>query len=181
MDRGNGAAGAAGEDYGAGVGDVARTAGPVDGKGDVLPCFELAAHGEQAFDGAARGAALGGAESEAFDDAASPLAVEIYGVQDHYAAIAPDPGRGEDAAMPECADAGLAGAANLDGVLHADDFEAQGGADQADGPVDEPGDDGNLKAAPGGKLGRRNFRGRIGDVSAGRRCRFPFGFHVAIV
>src|SRR3984957_4614117 len=162
MDRGNGAAGAAGEDYGAGFGDVARAAGPVDGKGDVLPCFELAAHGQQAFDGAARRTALRGAKSEAFDDAASPLAVKIHGVHDDDAAIAPDPGGGEDAAMPEGADARLAGAANLDGVLDADDFEAQGGAEQANGPEDEPGDDGDLQATPGRKLERRNFRGRSG-------------------
>src|SRR5580700_3634745 len=101
MDGGNGVAGAAGQDYGSGLGDVARTARAVDGEANVLAGFELAAHGDQAFDRAARRTALRGTESQPFDHAASPLAVEIHGVHDDYAAIAPDPGGGKNAAVPE--------------------------------------------------------------------------------
>src|ERR1700722_15257226 len=149
MDRGNGIAGATGQDDRSGLGDIARTARAVDGEAHVLPGFELAAHGDQALDCAARRTALRGAESQPFDHAASPLAVEIYGVHDDYSAIAPDPSGGKNAAVPERPASGLAFAANLDGVLDADDFDAQGGSNQADRPVDKPGDDGNLQAAPG--------------------------------
>src|ERR1700722_283670 len=181
MNGGNRAAGAAGENQRAGFGNVARAARAIGGKGDVFSGFELVGQRHQAFNRSARRTSLRGAETEAFDDAAGPLAVEIYGVHDHHAAIAPDPGGGEDAAVPERADAGFTPLGNLNGVVDSHDFEADGGADQADDPVNRPGDDWNLHPAPAGKWRQWDFGRRICAWAAGWRGGFRVGFHCAIV
>src|ERR1700723_80374 len=181
MDGGNGTAGATGENHWAGLSNVAGTARAIDGEGDVLSCFDLAAHGKQSLHRAARRTSLRSAEAEAFDDPAGPLTIEIHGVQHHDAAIAPDPGGGEDAAMPNRANPRFAGVANLDGVADADHFDAQGRTDNPNDPVHGPGDDRNLHATPTRKLRQRDFRWRIGDGAAGRWGRFRVSIHCAIV
>src|SRR5208282_6410653 len=96
--------------------------------------------------------ALRSAKAEALDHLARPLTVEIDRVQHDDAAIAPRPNRGENAAVPERADGGLTPAANLSGVVHADDFQAQRGADQAHEPIHDPRDHGNLHPPPARKV-----------------------------
>ena len=105
---GDRAAGAARQNYRAGLRDVARAARPVNRKCHVLPFLEALRHHAEAFDRAAAGAALRGAESQALDDAARPLAVEVHRVHHHHAAIAPDPCGGKNAAMPESSDGDFA-------------------------------------------------------------------------
>ena len=68
--------------------------------------------------------------------------------------------------MPEGADGGFAVVLDEHGVVHADDFEAQRGADEPNRAVHEPGDHGNLHAAPARELRTAQIEWRMGGGSA---------------
>ena len=90
------------------LGDVTRAARAVNRERDMVACFELCAIAARPSTRAARRTSLRGAESEALDHAARPLAVEIDRVQHHDAAFPPDPHRRKNAAVPKRADSRLA-------------------------------------------------------------------------
>ena len=150
-------AGPAREDDSAWLGDVARPPWAVDGKRDVAARFEILRHGGEAFDAAARRTSLRGAEPEALDHASRPLAIEIHGIEYHDAAVAPDPRGRKDTAVPEGPDSCLAAVSNLDRVVHADNFNAQSGSEQADEPINGRCDHRNLHPAPAREMRHGNF------------------------
>src|SRR5580704_9408956 len=115
--------------------------------------LEPLCHHHQTLEGAARRTPLGRAESQPLDHPPRPLPVEIYRVQYHDPPVAPHPDRRENAPVPERADSRLAGVADLYGVGHPDNLEAQRRADEMQEPIRRPGDRGYLHPAPSRELG----------------------------
>src|SRR5215471_6281517 len=137
-----------------GLGDVARSAGTVDGEGTVLPFLDaLGDHGQTAQAAAGRATVRGG-EAEPLDDLASPLTVEGCGVHDHDAHVPRPPGNGNDDTVPEGPDAAAARGVNLLGMVPAEDFKAQRWTEYANHGVNQGGNDRNLNAA-GPREGRQ--------------------------
>lgn len=96
---------------------------------------------------------MGCAKAQPFDDFAGPLAVEGRGVHYNYAVIAVPPNNRNDDAMPEGPDAALACGVDALGVLPAEDFVAQRGAQNANHTEDRRRDERNLDAAGPGEVG----------------------------
>src|ERR1700722_9914608 len=160
VERGYRPAGPAREDDRAWFGHVAWPPRAVDGKRDVAARFEILRHGGEALDPAARRTPLRGAEPEALDHTAGPLAVEIHGIKYHDAAVAPDPRGRKDTAVPESPDSCLTAVSNLDRVVHADNFNTQSGPEQAYEPINDRCDHRNLHPPPAGEVRHGNF-GRL--------------------
>ena len=112
------------ENHGSGLRYVSRPMRTVDGERHMLPFFQPAGHDGQAFNGSARRASLSCAEPKPLDHPPGPLPVEIHRVEHHDSTFSPNPDRGENAAVPKCADRDFARVSNLHRILHPDHFHS---------------------------------------------------------
>ncbi len=120
--RGNRLPSAACQNHGSGFRHIARPARAVNGERNIAAFLQPARHDRKAFDRATRRASLRRAEPEPLDHAPRPLPVEIHGVEHHDSAVAPDPDRGKNAAVPERPDGWFAAVPNLYRVVYPHHF-----------------------------------------------------------
>ena len=80
---------------------ASRTAGSVQSKAGGMPALDLTLQRQQRPHPSPRGRPRHGAIAEVLDDARDPLPVEVLTRERDDAAIAEEPGRGQDARVPE--------------------------------------------------------------------------------
>ena len=167
----DGPAGLAGQHHRSGFGDIAWTARAIDGKRRVHAFCHAPRHHRKSAQASAGGTALGGAEAEVLDHAPRPLAVEVSRVHHHHAPIAPVPGGGNNAAMPEGGNHRHAPGARFPVVMHAQLFETQRGAKNANDGDHRRGDDRDLHPPPARELGQAGIVERTDRLGGGWRAR----------
>src|SRR3977135_922411 len=149
VEHDDGAASATSQHDGAGFGDVARPAGPINCECGIKAFLKPLCHHRQAAKSPSCRAALRRAIAQPLDHAPRPLSVEIRCVHQHGVAVPEIPGSRDDATMPEGIDVWrLVRPVVASSTLSPQDFKSKRWPEDANYGPDYPTDDGNLDSLP---------------------------------
>src|SRR5438477_4223927 len=127
--------------------DVARAAWTVNRERAIASFLDALRHHCKATQSSARRTSLRGAITHPLNHFARPLTVERRSVHHYHAAVAPPPDHGNYYAMPECPNASSSGGVDIFGVLPAQDFKPQRGAQNTNHGVNQGSNEGDLDSA----------------------------------